>query len=208
MIRHPCRRLATGRRLRQVATGDVGLPQAATSARARRGATLVESAFVLSVLFFLLLAVVVGGYGVLRYQQLALLAREGARYAAVHGGQYAQETGNPAATADDVYKNAILPYAVNLDPANLLMHGFDVFASVRDLRGSIVHAHAKDARAAGASRVAQEVRVGHGDIEWMEFLSVLEEMEYRGWLVVEQETGDNRPADVAASVNFLRRFIA
>jgi Flp pilus assembly protein TadG len=86
---------------------------------ARRGATLVESAFVLSVLFFLLLAVVVGGYGVLRYQQLALLAREGARYAAVHGGQYAQETGNLAATADDVYKNAILPAAVDLDPAHL-----------------------------------------------------------------------------------------
>jgi Flp pilus assembly protein TadG len=86
---------------------------------ARRAATLVESAFVLSVLFFLLLAIVVGGYGVLRYQQLAMLAREGARYAAVHGGQYAQETGNAAATADDVYKNAILPYAVNLDPAQL-----------------------------------------------------------------------------------------
>ena len=86
---------------------------------ARRGATLVESAFVLSVLFFLLLAVVVGGYGVLRYQQLAMLAREGARYAAVHGGQYAQETGNPAATAADVYKNGMLPYAVDLDPAHL-----------------------------------------------------------------------------------------
>jgi len=86
---------------------------------ARRGATLVESAFVLSVLFFLLLSVVVGGYGVLRYQQLAMLAREGARYASVHGGLYAQETGNPAATAADVYNNAILPYAVNLDTAQL-----------------------------------------------------------------------------------------
>ena len=86
---------------------------------ARRGATLVESAFVLSVLFFLLLAVVVGGYGVLRYQQLALLAREGARYASVHGGLYAQETGNLAATPADVYHNAILPYAVNLDTAQM-----------------------------------------------------------------------------------------
>jgi Flp pilus assembly protein TadG len=86
---------------------------------ARGAATLVESAFVLSVLFFLLLAIVVGGYGVLRYQQLAMLAREGARYAAVHGGLYAQETGNPAATPDDVYRNAILPCAVNLDPAHL-----------------------------------------------------------------------------------------
>ncbi|HZY85787.1 MAG TPA: TadE/TadG family type IV pilus assembly protein [Gemmataceae bacterium] len=86
---------------------------------ARRAATLVESAFVLSVLFFLLLAVVVGGYGVLRYQQLAMLAREGARYASVHGGLYAQETGNPPVTPDQVYRNAILPYAVNLDPAQL-----------------------------------------------------------------------------------------
>lgn len=86
---------------------------------ARRGATLVESAFVLSVLFFLLLSIVIGGHGVLRYQQLAMLAREGARYASVHGGQYAQDTGNPAATAADVYKNAILPYAVNLDPSHL-----------------------------------------------------------------------------------------
>jgi sugar phosphate isomerase/epimerase len=97
---------------------------------------------------------------------------------------------------------------VNLDPANMLMHGFDVLAGIRELRGRIVHAHAKDARAAGASRVAQEVPVGRGDIDWMEFLSVLEEVEYRGWLTVEQETGDNRLADVAASIRFLRTVIA
>ena len=87
--------------------------------KARRGATLVESAFVLSILFFLLLSVVVGGYGVLRYQQLAMLAREGARYASVHGGQYAQETGNAAASPSDIYRVAILPYAVNLDTSKL-----------------------------------------------------------------------------------------
>jgi sugar phosphate isomerase/epimerase len=96
---------------------------------------------------------------------------------------------------------------VNLDPANLLMHGYNPLAAVRELRGRIVHAHAKDARAANASRAAQEVPVGRGDIEWMDFLSVLEEVEYRGWLVVEQETGENRPADIAASVQFLRRFV-
>jgi L-ribulose-5-phosphate 3-epimerase len=96
---------------------------------------------------------------------------------------------------------------VNLDPANLLMHGFHPLASVRELRGRIVHAHAKDARAANASRAAQEVPVGRGDIEWMEFLSVLEEVEYRGWLVVEQETGDNRVADISAGIQFLRRFV-
>jgi sugar phosphate isomerase/epimerase len=95
---------------------------------------------------------------------------------------------------------------VNLDPANLLLNGFDPYESARALGGRIVHAHAKDARQAGANRVAQEVPLGHGDIEWMQFLSVLEEVEYRGWLVVERESGDNRAADVANGVAFLRRL--
>ena len=40
----------------------------------------------------------------------------------------------------------------NFDPANLLMNGFDPYESALALRGRIVHAHAKDARLAGASR--------------------------------------------------------
>jgi L-ribulose-5-phosphate 3-epimerase len=96
---------------------------------------------------------------------------------------------------------------VNLDPANLLVHGFDPYASARVLVGKILHAHAKDARQAGTSRVAQEVPLGHGDIDWMQYLAVLEEVDYRGWLTVERESGDNRLADVAAGVAFLRRFV-
>src|SRR5437868_2546943 len=34
---------------------------------------------------------------------------------------------------------------VNLDPANLLMNGFDPYESARALRGKVVHCHAKDA---------------------------------------------------------------
>jgi sugar phosphate isomerase/epimerase len=96
---------------------------------------------------------------------------------------------------------------VNLDPANLLLHDFDPYAAARDLRGHVVHAHARDARVSGASRRAAEVPVGHGDIDWLRFLGVLEEIEYRGWLVVERETGDNRLADLTAGVSFLRRLI-
>jgi L-ribulose-5-phosphate 3-epimerase len=95
----------------------------------------------------------------------------------------------------------------NLDPANLLINGFDPYESARALRGRIVHAHAKDARKAGASRSAQEVPLGHGDIDWMLYLGVLVEVEYRGFLTVEQETGDNRLADVTAGVAFLRRLV-
>jgi sugar phosphate isomerase/epimerase len=68
---------------------------------------------------------------------------------------------------------------VNLDPANLLMGGFDPYESARALRGRVVHANAKDARVTGASLTAQEVPLGQGDIDWTRCLCVLEEIEYR-----------------------------
>lgn len=82
----------------------------------RRGATVVEFAVVAPLLFLLLFGLIIGGLGVFRYQEVALLAREGTRYASVHGARYQTETGKSAATPDDVYKNAILPKAVILDP--------------------------------------------------------------------------------------------
>lgn len=85
----------------------------------RRGTHVVECAVVFPVLFLLLLGLLVGGLGVFRYQEVASLAREGARYASVRGSKYQQVTGKPAATAPDVYNNAISPRAVILDPANL-----------------------------------------------------------------------------------------
>jgi hypothetical protein len=54
---------------------------------ARAAVTAVECAIVLPVTFFLLFALVVGGMGVFRYQEVATLAREGARYASTHGHQ-------------------------------------------------------------------------------------------------------------------------
>lgn len=87
--------------------------------RSRRGVTTVEFAVACPIAFFLLLTTIVGSLGVFRYQQVAALSREGARWASVHGGQYAQETGNPAATPEDVYREAIQPLAVALNPARL-----------------------------------------------------------------------------------------
>jgi sugar phosphate isomerase/epimerase len=97
--------------------------------------------------------------------------------------------------------------AANLDPANLLLHGFDPYESARALQGLVAHTHARDCRQASASRAAQEVPLGHGDIDWLRYLATLEEIEYRGWLTVERETGDDRVTDVANGVAFLRRLI-
>jgi Flp pilus assembly protein TadG len=55
----------------------------------RRGVSAVESALVYPVTMLLLIGTVVLGIGVFQYQQLESLADEGARYASVHGPQYA-----------------------------------------------------------------------------------------------------------------------
>jgi Flp pilus assembly protein TadG len=87
--------------------------------RSRRGATLVEAAIVLPTVFMFIIGMCVIGLGIYRYQQVASLAREGARYASVHGMQYQQDTQIPAATASDIYNNAILPMAVGLNTGSL-----------------------------------------------------------------------------------------
>jgi sugar phosphate isomerase/epimerase len=97
--------------------------------------------------------------------------------------------------------------AVNFDPANLLLNGFDPYQSLRALQGKVAHTHAKDARRSGTSRTAQEVPLGAGDIDWIQYVGVLEEVEYRGWVVIERESGEDRLADVANGVAFLRRFL-
>jgi Flp pilus assembly protein TadG len=80
----------------------------------RPGVTIIEGAIVYPVLLTLLLILIVGAMGIFRYQQVASLARQGARYASVHGYQYSLDNKLPAATADDV-RNVIVANAVNLD---------------------------------------------------------------------------------------------
>src|SRR5260370_10159175 len=90
----------------------------------RRGATIVEMAVVGGVVFFLIFGFVVGAAGIFRYQEVAHLAREGARYAATHGGQYAMEgipakTGVPAIYSSSAMRTYLLPKASLLDPSQL-----------------------------------------------------------------------------------------
>jgi Flp pilus assembly protein TadG len=85
----------------------------------RRGATTVEFAICCPIVFFMIFGTSIGALGVFRYQQTAELAREAARWASVHGGQYEEETGNAAATPQDIYDNAIRPAAATLDLSRL-----------------------------------------------------------------------------------------
>ena len=142
--------------------------------------------------------------GRLLTDSLTALAAHGDRIGAI----LALETGLESGEALNAYlaRFDAGSLGANLDPANLLTHGFDVYASARALNRRIVRVTGRDARLVGASRTAQEVPLGRGDVEWMELLGVLEEVEYRGWLTVARESGDDRLADVTAGVAFLRRL--
>jgi Flp pilus assembly protein TadG len=85
----------------------------------RSGATVVECAFVYPVFFLLVLGLLVGAAGIFRYSQLASLTRETARYASVHGGQYAQEMKVTAPAPADIYNNVVLAREVGLDTSRL-----------------------------------------------------------------------------------------
>jgi sugar phosphate isomerase/epimerase len=136
-------------------------------------------------------------------EALLALAQSGNRVGAVLALETGLESGPALRHFLDDFDTESL--AVNFDPANLLMNGFDVTAGLQALQGRIVHVQARDARLAGANRV--EVPLGAGDIEWMGLLAALEDSDYRGWLTVQRESGANRLADVAAGVAFLRRLV-
>ncbi|HEY3788597.1 MAG TPA: sugar phosphate isomerase/epimerase family protein [Urbifossiella sp.] len=95
---------------------------------------------------------------------------------------------------------------VTYDPANMLMHGHDPLANLAPLQGWIAHVHARDARSSGLSGGLKEVPVGAGDIDWLAFTATLQVLEFDGYLTVDREQGDNKLADVAGGVKFLRRF--
>src|SRR4051794_12104722 len=92
--------------------------------RRRRGAAMVELAFILPALFVLIFAIMIVAMGIFRYQEVAALAREGTRYAATHGGRYTEDgmpakTGIASVTSSDVLTSYLTQRAVLLDSSLL-----------------------------------------------------------------------------------------
>jgi Flp pilus assembly protein TadG len=83
----------------------------------RRGLSAVEGAAVYPVAILLLMGTIIVGLGIFRYQQLQFLAREGARYASVHGPTYASESGQSMASTSSVLSQ-VESMAVGLNGLN------------------------------------------------------------------------------------------
>jgi sugar phosphate isomerase/epimerase len=96
---------------------------------------------------------------------------------------------------------------VNFDPANFFINGHDPIASVFALNGRIPHTHARDALRTSAASGPEEVPLGAGDIDWLSYVGTLAATDYRGYLTVERTQGQQKLADLAAGVKFLRKMI-
>ena len=93
----------------------------------RRAASLVEVALISPAVFLLTVGMVVGAAAIYRYQEVAHLAREGARYTATHGGRYQEDglpatTGVPAITDDSSLTSYLAQQTISLDPNYLTVH--------------------------------------------------------------------------------------
>ena len=131
---------------------------------------------------------------------LDALARHGDRI----GVTLALETGTDSPVLLDKFLNRFDSgsLAVSYDPAGFLMNNHDPYEAARLLCRRVVYVRARDARTALSGRTAQEVPLGHGDVDWLRVLATLEEIAYRGWVVVERNGSTNPLGDVTAGVRF------
>lgn len=117
------------------------------------------------------------------------------------GTNVALETGLDTAETTDQFLNLINTGSLGVcyTPANLLLHGHEAYSFPRLMKQRILQVHATDARSAGTSRMAQDVPLGRGDLDWMQLLANLAEIEYSGWVTALR--------DASLSVGFLKALI-
>ena len=87
--------------------------------RQRTGAVTVEMAIILPLLILITIGLCVAQLGAFRYHQIAALAHESARWASVHGREYAKQTNRHIANSDDIFENVIKPRAIGLNLGKL-----------------------------------------------------------------------------------------
>lgn len=160
-----------------------------------------------------------------RYKVMQEACFELSRYADEIGAHFAIETGPETSAVLKCFLDSLgsTGVGVNLDPANLVMvTGDDPAGAVYNLQKYIVHTHAKDGKqlyykdpeiiyglvkdslVTGPSFL--EVPLGEGQVPWEKYLNALEDIDYKGFLTIEREVGDDPAKDIRSAVEFLKKL--
>jgi sugar phosphate isomerase/epimerase len=124
------------------------------------------------------------------------------------GATLAAETGTESG-ADLANFIARLPpgsIGVDLNPAELVLHGHSTADAAKALGSHVVHVHARDATRDLQLGRGVEVPLGRGSAELPELLAILEEHQYRGYITVERRDAADPLAEVRQAVQFLRNL--
>jgi sugar phosphate isomerase/epimerase len=137
-------------------------------------------------------------------QALADIGRHGQKV----GAFLAAETGTESG-AELARLIARLPpgaIGVDLNPAELVLHGHSPGEAVRELGPHVLHVHARDATRDLSLGRGVEVALGRGSAEFPELLAVLEEHQYRGFITVERRDSADPIGDISQAIEFLRNM--
>ena len=165
-----------------------------------------------------------------RYKVMQEACFELSRFADSMEAHFAIETGPERAVVlkgflDDLSSKGV---AVNLDPANFKMvTGDDPVRAVYTLKDYIVHTHAKDGNRLKTGnpefiykavhpvpqgfddvQYFEEVPLGTGSVDFVNYLKALENIGYKGFLTIEREVGDTPEADIRTAYDFLKKTIS
>jgi sugar phosphate isomerase/epimerase len=90
---------------------------------------------------------------------------------------------------------------VNFDPANMILYDKgDPIEALRLLGPWVRQVHVKDARLTRTPGAwGEEVPVGTGQVDWPAFFAALQEVNFKGYCVIEREAGNQRVEDIRAA---------
>ena len=123
------------------------------------------------------------------------------------GGLLAAETGTESGP-DLAELLAQLPegaLGVDLNPGNLILHGFSPVEAVEVLGRSILHVHATDAARDRPADPARPTPPGRGEADYPALIAALESCGYRGYYTVCSGGIDRPEREIAEAIAFLRK---
>jgi sugar phosphate isomerase/epimerase len=137
-------------------------------------------------------------------EALADLGRHGQKVGAMLAAETGTEPGEElAALITQLPPGSI---GVDLNPANLIIHGHSPRPATVALAANVMHVHATDATRDLAHGRGIEVPLGQGNAEFPELLGILEEQQYRGYITIARHDTTNPILDVQQSLTFLRNL--
>ena len=137
-------------------------------------------------------------------QALTDLGRHGHKVGAMLAAETGTESG--AALAQLIARLPPSSIGIDLNPANLIIHGHSPTEAVRALGSHALHVHVTDATRDLAQSRSLEVPLGQGSAEWPELLGILEEQQYRGYFTIARRESANPLADIRQAIEFLRNM--